>query len=171
MSDGGMFGPPAAHREPWTTAELARFTVAYRMGGLPAAREACPGRSDPTLMTRASDLGIPSPLNYRGPAWSDEDIGRLTMAWARGGLKAACAEFPDRTCYALTKAATRHRISGWCWKKITWDKDDIAILRAWYPVEGANGVHRRLPWRTLDAIHAKAKKSNIRAILAVIRRN
>lgn len=46
--------------------------------------------------------------------------------------------------------------------KIKWTDDELDLLRAWYPIEGAEGVAARLPRRDVGAVESRARALRLR---------
>jgi hypothetical protein len=63
-------------RTPWTPAEDEGLRAAYSRGGIAAAMEALPGRSQLALYRRAQRLGV-----YRRTRWTQADDARLRKLW------------------------------------------------------------------------------------------
>lgn len=60
-------GRPRGSLRPWTTGEVRVLREAFAAGGLPAAREALPDRTDSALWAMASRMGIRSGLGKGRP--------------------------------------------------------------------------------------------------------
>jgi len=98
----------------WTTAEIAALREVYPDGGIKAAREWLPHRSDQSIRMRVMQLGLRSRCKGkpRGPkqSWTTEELNILKTEYPLGGIARVRPLLPGRTDNNIYQACFRNGI-------------------------------------------------------------
>lgn len=98
-------------------------------------------------------------LNADFKDFSKEEIDIIREYYVNGGAKECQKYLPNRSLKSIIHQANVNKIS----INKSWTKDEIELLKQYYPIEGENCV-KRFPNRTVHSIKGKAKCLHIQAI-------
>lgn len=154
----------------WSLKELEILNRYYPIEGTKVAKRLL-GRTKGTIMTMAQKLEI----RHDPPRWSSKEIDILKQYYPLEG-RAAARHLPGRTENAIGSQASLRGLQHYSRQgrdskeatiklglqhgKKWWSREEIAILKRYYPLEGLT-VAERLPNRTRQAVGHKAVRLGI----------
>lgn len=130
---------------PWTLEEDEILRKYYPLGGSKICIENGLNRTDKAISTRAGVLGVH--ITLREGQWSSDELSILEKYYPIGGIDLCVEKGLNRSDSAINSMASLLKLHILNPKVVLWSKEEISILRKYYPNGGTrrcieNGLNR-----------------------------
>lgn len=132
----------------------------FREGGAERCALLLPNRTKKSCRTRAYTLGLRRTEKSYGMYWSATELQILREFFPQGS-EMCWTQLRNRSKSSIERKAAELGLSLNNPTPLPWTPDELSVLRECFPHGGGQGVHERLPHRSIEEIGGKADQYGI----------